>query len=172
MRSCSVTSDFCDTMDYSPPGSSVHGISQAILEQGRRKWHPTPILLPGKSRRQRSLVGYSPWGHKESDTTERLHFHFSLSCLGEGNDNPLQYSCLENPRDRGPWWTVVYGVAQGRTLLKWLSSSSRSNWSKLQFLLRDLHDPEIESVALASPVLVGRFFAPSHLGSPMVIFVV
>ena len=56
----------------------------------RRQWHPTPVLLPGKSHGQRSLVGCSSWGHKESDTTERLHFHFSLSCLGEGNGNPLQ----------------------------------------------------------------------------------
>ena len=70
---------------------------------GRRQWHPTPILLPGKSCGQRSLVGYSPWGHEELDTTERLHFHFSLSCIGEGNGNPLQYSCLENPRDGGAW---------------------------------------------------------------------
>ena len=51
----------------------------------------------------RSLVGYSPWGGKESDTTEHLHFQFSLSCTGEGNGNPLQCSCLENPRDRGAW---------------------------------------------------------------------
>ena len=49
---------------------------------------------------------------EESDTTERLHFHFSLSCVGEGNGNPLQCSCLENPRDRGAWWAAVYGVAQ------------------------------------------------------------
>ena len=57
-------------------------------------------------------------------TTERLHFHFSLSCIGEGNGNPLQYSCLENPRDRGAWWAAVYGVAQSGTRLKRLSSSS------------------------------------------------
>ena len=63
------------------------------------QWHPTPILLPGKSHGWRSLVGCSPWGHEESDTTEWLHFHFSLSCIGEGNGSPLQYSCLENPRD-------------------------------------------------------------------------
>ena len=75
---------------------------------------------------RRSLVGCSPWDHEESDTTGRLHFHFSLSCIGEGNGNPLQYSCLENPRDRGAWWAVVYGVAQSRTRLKWLSSSSSS----------------------------------------------
>ena len=69
--------------------------------------------------------GRSPWGLKESDTTERLHFHFSLSCVGEGNGNPLQWSCLENPRDGGAWWAAVYGVAQSRTRLKRLSSSSR-----------------------------------------------
>ena len=71
-----------------------------------------------------SLVGCSPWGRQESDTTERLHFHFSLSCIGEGNGNPLQYSCLENPRDRGACWAAVYGVAQSWTRLKRLSSSS------------------------------------------------
>ena len=90
----------------------------------RRQWHPTPVLLPGKSHGQRSLVGCSPWGRWESDTTERLHFHFSLSCIGEGNGNPLQCSCLENPRDGGAWWAAVYGVAQSRTRLKRLSSSS------------------------------------------------
>ena len=67
------------------------------------------------------------WGHKESDTTERLHFHSSLSCIGEGNGNPLQCSCLENPRDGGAWWAAVSGVAQSRTRLKRLSSSSSSN---------------------------------------------
>ena len=61
------------------------------------------------------------------DTTERLHFHFSLSCIGEGNGKPLQCSCLENPRDRGAWWAAVSGVAQSRTRLKWLSSSSSSS---------------------------------------------
>ena len=64
-------------------------------------------------------MGRSPWGLKESDTTKRLHIHFSLSCIGEGNDKPLQCSCLEDPRDGGAWWwAVVYGVAQGRTQLK------------------------------------------------------
>ena len=71
----------------------------------------------------RSLVGCSPWGHWELDATERLPFHFSLSCIGEGNGNPLQCSCLENPRDRGAWWAAMYGVAQSRTWLKWPSSS-------------------------------------------------
>ena len=93
----------------------------------RRRWHPTPVLLPGKSHGRRSLVGCSPWGLEESDTTERLHFHFSLACIGEGNGNPLQCSCLENPRDGGAWWAAIYGVTQSRTRLKWLSSSSSSS---------------------------------------------
>ena len=92
----------------------------------RRQWHPTPVLLHGKFHGWRSLVGCSPWGRKESDTTEPLHFHFSLSCIGEGNGNPLQCSCLENPRDGGAWWAAVDGVAQSRTRLKRLSSSSSS----------------------------------------------
>ena len=58
--------------------------------------------------------------------TERLHFHFSVSCIGEGNGNPLQCSCLENPRDGEAWWAAVYGVAQSRTRLKRLSSSRSS----------------------------------------------
>ena len=84
----------------------------------RRQWHPTPVLLPGKSHGFRSLVGCSPRGR--SDTTERLHFHFSLSCIGEGNGNPLQCSCLENPRDGGAWWAAVYG-----------SHRVRHDWSDL-----------------------------------------
>ena len=87
------------------------------------QWHPTAVLLPGKSHGQRSLEGCSPWGHWGSDTTEWLHFHFSLSCIG-GNCNPPQCSCLENPRDRGAWWAAIYGVAQSWTQLMWLSSSS------------------------------------------------
>ena len=71
-------------------------------------------------------MGCSPWGRSESDTTERLHFHFSLSCIGEGNGNPLQCSCLENLRDGGAWWAAICGVAQSRTRLKRLSSSSSS----------------------------------------------
>ena len=84
---------------------------------GRRQWHPTPVLLPGKSHERRSLVGCSPWGSKELDTTEQLHFHFSLSCIEEGNGNPLQCSCLENPRDGGAWWARVHGVAKSWTRL-------------------------------------------------------
>ena len=70
----------------------------------------------------------------ELDTTERLHFHFSLSCTGEGNGNPLQCSCLENPRDGGAWWAAIYGVMQSQTRLKWLSSSSSSNLTSGLFL--------------------------------------
>ena len=76
---------------------------------------------------RRCLVGYSPWGCEESDTTEWLHFHFHAlekECMKEGT--PLQYSCPENPRDRGAWGAAVYGVAQSRTQLMWLSSSSSS----------------------------------------------
>ena len=95
---------------------------EALKRQYGILWHPTPVLLPGKSHGRRNLVGCSPWGL----TTERLHFRFSLSCIGEGNGNPLQCSCLENPRDRGAWWAAFYGVAQSQTRLKWLSSSSSS----------------------------------------------
>ena len=90
----------------------------------RRQWHPTPVLFPGKSHGRRSLVGCSPWGHEESGMTERLHFHFSLSCMGEGNGSPLQCSCPENPRDGGALWAAVYAVAQSWTRLKRRSSSS------------------------------------------------
>ena len=75
--------------------------------------------------------GCSPWGREKSDTTEWLHFHFSFSCIGEGHGNPFQCSCLENPKDGGAWWAAVSGVAQSRTRLKRLSSSSSSNTSKV-----------------------------------------
>ena len=112
--------------DCSLPGSSVHGIFQArVLEWGASYWllienkkiwsnwlclgvltekamATTPVLLPWKSHGRRSLVGCSPGGCEESDTTEWLHFHFSVSCIGGGNGNPLQCSCLENPRDGEP----------------------------------------------------------------------
>ena len=155
---------FCNPMDLSPVGFSVHGAFQATsLElvansssrvssqtwdwtcvsciaaefflfflsffffffflttrpiNRIRQLHPTPVLLPGKSHGWRSLVGCAPWGRKESDTTERLYFHFSLSRIGEGNGNPRQCSCLENPRNRGAWWAAVYGVAQSQPWLK------------------------------------------------------
>ena len=77
-------------------------------------------ILAWETHGQKSLVGYSPWGHEELDMTERLPFHFSVSCIGAGNGNPLQCSCLENSRDRGAWWASIYGVAQ-----------SQHNWSDL-----------------------------------------
>ena len=101
-------------------------IPMASKHMRRRQWHPTPVPLPGKSHGWRSLEGCSPWGRYKSDTTERLHFHFSVSRIGEGNGNPLQYSYLENPRDRGAWWAAIYGVAQSQTRLTQLSSSSSS----------------------------------------------
>ena len=100
------------------------GKTESKKENAKLLRTATPVLLPGKSHGQRSLVGWSPWHREESDTTERLHFHFSLSCIGEGNGNPLQCSCLVNPRDSGAWWAAVYGVARSRTRLKWLSSNS------------------------------------------------
>ena len=102
----------------------VSSVSCGYMNLERRQWHPTPVLLLGKSHAWRSLVGCRPWSREESDTTERLHFQFSLSYVGEGNGNPLQCSCLENPRDGGAWWAAVYGVTQSRTRMKWLSSSS------------------------------------------------
>ena len=84
-------------------------------------------VLAWRIQGQRSLVGGRLWGRTESDTTERLRFHFSLSCIGKRNGNPLQCSCLENPRDGGAWWAAISGVAQSRTRLKRLSSSSSSS---------------------------------------------
>ena len=106
-----------------------------VHECQRRRWHPTPVLLPGKSHERRSLVGCGPGGREEWDTTEWLHFHFSCSCIGEGNGNPLQCSCLENLRDGGAWWAAVYGVTQSWTRLKQLSSSSNSSLKDFFFLL-------------------------------------
>ena len=118
--SCIVLQSILQRKDWS--GS----LDDGSLSSRRRQWqpNPTPVLLPGKSHGWRSLVGFSLGGREESDMTERLHFHFSLWCIGEGNGNPLQCSCLENPRDCGAWRAAVYGVAQSRTRLKRLSSSS------------------------------------------------
>ena len=92
-----------------------HELAIDVHMSRRTQWHPTPVLLPGQPRGRRSLVGCSPWGCEESDVTERLHFNFSLLCIGEGNGNPLQCSCLENPR---------MGSHRVGHDLKWLSSSS------------------------------------------------
>ena len=114
---------------------SQRKLTQSSANIRRRRWHPTPVLLPGKSHGQRTLVVCGPWGREELDMTERLPFHFSLSCIGEGNGNPLQRSCLENPRDGGAWWAAVYGVTQSWTWLKWLSSSSSSSANIVRFFI-------------------------------------
>ena len=121
-RSCSVFFVTLWTVAHQAPPS----MRFFRHELRRRQWQPTPVLLPGKSHGRSSLVGYSPWGRLESDTTEQLHFHFSPSCTGEGNGNPLQCSCLEKPRDGGAWWAAISGVTQSWTWLKRLSSSSSS----------------------------------------------
>ena len=126
----------------------------------RRRWHPTPVLLPGKSHGWRSLVGCRPWGLEESNMTERFHFHFSLSCIGEGNGNPLQCSCLENPRHGGAWWAVIYGVAQSWTRLKRFSSSSRN--AKTEAVAEILKD--LPSEFKVVPALVSRAFPSSPGG--------
>ena len=92
------------------------GAFQVALQ--RRQWQATPVLLPRKSHGRRSLVGCSPWGRRVGHD-----WATSLSRIGKGNGNPLQWSCLENPRDGGAWWAAFYGVAQNRTRLKRLSSS-------------------------------------------------
>ena len=121
---------------------------------------PFPLLFAMKS-----------WGCKESDTTERLHFHFSLSCVGEGNGNPLQRSCLENPRDSRAWCPAVYGVAQSRTRLKWLSSSSNGVGCHdlvlffFFFLIFSLK-PDF---SLSSFTLIKKFFSSSLLSAIRVV---
>ena len=89
----------------------------------RRQWHPTPVLLPGKSHGRRSLEGCSPWGRWGLDTTEWLHFHFSLSCIHWRRKwQPTPVFLSGESQGRGAWWAAVYGVAQSRTRLKWLSN--------------------------------------------------
>ena len=113
-------------------------------EAQRRRWHPTPVLLPGKSHEQRSLVGYSPWGRKESEgfaksRTRLSNFTFTFHFHALEKEMATHSSVLawENPRDGGAWWAAVYGVAQSRTGLKRLSSSSSS---------RELYSYDVKSV--------------------------
>ena len=116
---------------HGPTGIVFLGIAMVTIAMERiateKALAPHSSTLAWKSHGLKSLVGCSPRGRKESDMTERLHFHFSLSCIGEGSGNPLHCSCLENPRDGGAWWVAIYGVAQSRTWLKRLSSSSSSS---------------------------------------------
>ena len=120
-----------------------------MLGSRKRQWHPTPVLLSGKSHGWRSLVGCSQWGHWELDMTEQLHF--SLSCIGEGNGNPLHCSCLENPRDGGAWWAAICGVVQSWTWLKRLSSSSMLGsrlWTSysLRFAWADIWQAQVSAI--------------------------
>ena len=115
---------------------------------------PHSSTLAWKIHGRKSLVGCSRWGREESDTTERLHFHFSPSCIGEGNGNPLQCSCLENPRDGRAWWAAVYGVAQSRTWLKWLSKSPmRWRYSHYFYFSSENTERLLQSVGAKGQVL-------------------
>ena len=118
---------------------TLEDIKNRVCNNWWRKWDCEKLFSMVEAIRalhSSTLAWKIPWmeepgrlqsmGSLELDTTERLHSHFSLSCIGEGNGNPLQCSCLENPRDGGAWWAAVYGVAQSWTWLKRLSSSSRS----------------------------------------------
>ena len=143
----------CDLIDWGTPGFPVlHYLLEfcsnlCLLTEKAMAPHSSTLAwkIPWTEEPGR----LSPWGHEESDTTERLHFHFSLSCIGEGNGNPLQCSCLENPRDRGAWWAAVYGVAQSRTWLKWLSSSSSMS---IELVMPSNH------LILCHPLLLTGFF--------------
>ena len=126
--------------------TTMYYLKISNITRGRRQWCPFPVLLPGKSH-GKSLVGCSPRGREESDTTERLHFHFSFSCIGEGNDNPLQCSRLENPRDGEAWWAAIYGVAQSRTQWKQLSSSS--NITKINTIITANMSKDVEILKLS-----------------------
>ena len=117
-------------------------------------------------------MGCSPWGHEESDAAERLHFHSSLSCIGEGNGNPLQCSCLENPRDGGAWWAAVCGVSQSWTRLKRLSSSNghcgagcpHTSPSPMCFLLPGhYYVPLLRAEDTSSPV-IGELWSSDQTG--------
>ena len=107
---------------------SLHLCQYLVYQYRRRQWHPTPVLLPERSHGWRSLVGCSPWGR-----WVRHDWTTSLSRIGEGNGNPLQCSCLENPRDGGAWWAAISGVAQSQACLKHLSSSSSGSSVSVYF---------------------------------------
>ena len=105
----------CSEIQSAPPITYSNHCQVLRRKVRRRQWQPTPVLLPGKSHGWRSLVGYSPWGCEEADRTERVHFHFSLLCTGEGNGSPLQYSCLENPRDESLVGCCLWGRTESDT---------------------------------------------------------
>ena len=123
-------------MSNQPELASLFFAAQTFTMMQEERSNLWRIVEKAMAPHSSTLVWKIPWmeepgrlqsmGSLRVETTERLHFHFSLSCMGEGNGNPLQYSCLENPRDGGAWWAAVYGVTQSRTQLKRLSSSSSS----------------------------------------------
>ena len=96
----------------------------------RRAWQPTPVFLPGESHGQRSLAGYSPWGQKQSNTTEWLRHTYSI---GVGNGNPLQCSCLENPMDRGAWQATVHGITKSWIRLNKMIPFLNYSWLSVIF---------------------------------------
>ena len=123
----------------------------------RRQWQTTPVLLPGRSHGWRSLVQAAIHGVTKNWTQlSEFTFTFHFQAMGEGNGNPLQCSCLENPRDGGTWWAAVYGVTQSQTRLKWRSSSMcyfcNNNFMLLNYLFGHtvlLPWPGIEPIPLA-----------------------
>ena len=122
----------------------------------RRKWQPTPVFLPGKSHGQRNLVGYSLWGHKESDTTERLHFTLRI---------PDPYLLLESPRllspAQGPWTSYQPTQELTLSLCPW-DFPGKNTGVGCHFFLGVLPDPGIEPRSLVSPALTSRFLTLSH----------
>ena len=141
------------------------------IECGEGNGTPLQYSCLEKSNGWRSLEGCSPWGRWGSDKTERLHFHFSLSCVGEGNGNPFQCSCLENPRDGRAWWAAVYGVAQSWTRLKRLSSRSGKETKELyaencKTLMKEIKD-DISRWRDIPCYLVGRIIIVKMIILPM-----
>ena len=126
------------------------------MEQ-RRQWHPTLALLPGKSHGRRSLVGCRPWGIKESDTSEWLHFYFSLSCIGEWNGNPLQCSCLENPRDGVPGGLPSMGSHRVRHDWRDLAVAAAIDGEKAFHYRKNIHKAICDKL-IASIILNGENF--------------
>ena len=109
------------TCPRAPPGGQMRLSSKKLKSKAacwRRQWHPTPVLLPGESHEQRSLVGCSPWGREESDTTERLHFPFHFHASEKKMATHSSVLARRIPGTGGAWWAAVDGVAQSRTRLK------------------------------------------------------
>ena len=136
-RDWTQVSHIVNSLLSEPPGKSKNtGVGSLSLLQGI---FPTQGLNWDLLHCRQILYQLSYQGSSFLETTEWLHFCFSLSCIEEGNGNPLQCSCLENPRDRGAWWAAVYGITQSRTRLKRLSSSSSSKATELNWTFKSLN---------------------------------